>query len=210
MRLLPLACALALASNSLFVQAATQAIPYAGTANQYCRKAEISRRLKRCWTTNAAKSRAMASPLLNSKRPTTCNSRNSGAGWPPSTARRVRWPRTKCSRANYRKLLEVPAAYEVVTAAEAVQDPVHTAFGGRFTTMLNTELRIKSGLSRVQVVIGDVIKAYGPMTEMIIADPRFSPASSVTQRDIMPTFASMTSGTRFDANTTATVHSCCA
>ncbi|MBK7204788.1 MAG: insulinase family protein [Thermomonas sp.] len=31
--------------------------------------------------------------------------------------------------------------------AEAAQDLVHTAFGGRFTSMLNTELRIKSGLS---------------------------------------------------------------
>jgi len=32
-------------------------------------------------------------------------------------------------------------------AAEAAQDLVDTAFGGRFTSMLNTELRIKSGLS---------------------------------------------------------------
>ncbi len=31
--------------------------------------------------------------------------------------------------------------------AEAAQDLVQTAFGGRFTSMLNTELRIKSGLS---------------------------------------------------------------
>jgi predicted Zn-dependent peptidase len=31
--------------------------------------------------------------------------------------------------------------------AEAAQDLVDTAFGGRFTSMLNTELRIKSGLS---------------------------------------------------------------
>jgi hypothetical protein len=28
--------------------------------------------------------------------------------------------------------------------AEAAQDPVQTAFGGRFTSMLNTELRVKS------------------------------------------------------------------
>ncbi len=31
--------------------------------------------------------------------------------------------------------------------AEAAQDLVQTAFGGRFTSMLNTELRVKSGLS---------------------------------------------------------------
>lgn len=50
--------------------------------------------------------------------------------------------------------------------AEAAQDLVQTAFGGRFTSMLNTELRIKSGLS------------YGAGSR--IERPRAPGASSIT------------------------------
>lgn len=51
-------------------------------------------------------------------------------------------------------------------AAQAAQDLVQTAFGGRFTSMINTELRIKSGLS------------YGANSR--IERPRMSGASTIS------------------------------